>query len=117
MSTSKTINKVKSSTDCWVVTWESLAANETGDANEMPGSSDRSVTISGTLSGATVIVEGSNNGTDYFTLTDPQGNPISFTSTKLKAISEITAFTRPRINGGDGLTNVRIDICIKGQTF
>ena len=62
--------------------------------------SDRSAQIVGTFGGATVVVNGSNDGTNYAPVTDPQGNAISKTSAAIEAISEATLFVRPTHSGG-----------------
>lgn len=46
--------------------------------------------VFGTFGSATVTIEGSLNGVDWATLTDPQGNALTFTSARIEAISEAT---------------------------
>lgn len=62
--------------------------------------SDRSVQIVGTFGGATIVLNGSNDGTNYAGLTDPQGNAISKTSAAIEAISEATLWVNPTHSGG-----------------
>lgn len=89
-----------------VVAWNDLPNGDSGDPFECPGWSDRSVQIQGTLGvGGTVVIEGSNDGVNYVTLTDPQGNALSFTAVgRIEAISELTRWIRPRVTAGDGAT-------------
>lgn len=97
-----------------VVTWALLtAANAVGAAIEMPGSSDRSVQIDGTFDSATVVLQGSNDGETWFTLTDPQGNAISKTSAALEMISELTRYIRPSTSGGGGSQSVNVRVLLK----
>lgn len=97
-----------------VVTWSALtAANAAGTAIEMPGSSDRSVQIDGTFDSATVVLQGSNDGSTWFTLTDPQGNAISKTSAALEMISELTRYIRPSTSGGGGSQSVNVRVLLK----
>lgn len=93
-----------------VVSWTLTQADGTGDAVELPGSPDRSAQIRGTFNGATVVVEGSNDGTNYETLTDPQGNAISKTAAAIEAITEMTRKIRPKLTGGDGSTSVVVSM-------
>lgn len=73
----------------------------------MPGSSVRSVQFTGTFgTGGTILLEGSNDGTNYVTLTDPQGNAISKTAAGIEAIEETTVYIRPRVSAGDGTTSL-----------
>lgn len=101
------------SNDCWSITWTGLGDADTGSAVRLASASDRSVSISGTFAGATVTVQGSNDGSNWFTLTDPQGNPISRTSAGLEQIAEVTKFTRVVTSGGLG-TSVNVVIYAKG---
>lgn len=57
--------------------------------------------------GGTVLIEGSNDGTNYVTLTDGAGSALSFTAAGLKAITEAVKWIRPRVSAG---TSVRADI-------
>jgi len=83
-----------------VVQWSGLAADEAGDPIPFSQYTDKSVQVGGTLGGAAVRLQGSNDGTNWFTLTDPQGNPLSFSSPGLEAVSEATRFVRPAVVGG-----------------
>lgn len=65
---------------------------------------DRSVQITGTFNGGSVVIEGSNNGADWQPLTDPQGNPITVTSAKIEQIEECVRYVRPRVTSGSGLS-------------
>jgi len=93
-----------------------LAAGESGDAFLLPGYADRSVQVFGTFGGASVVFEGSNqDGTPatYATLSDPQGNGLTFTAAGLKAVLEMTRVVRPRVIGGDGTTSLTIILFAK----
>ena len=61
-----------------------------------------SVQVSGTFGGATVVLQGSNDGTTYTTLKDLQGNSLSFTSAGYAEFSSGAAFIKPSISGGTG---------------
>jgi hypothetical protein len=73
---------------------------------------DRSVQVDGTFGGGTVTVEGSNDGTNWFTLRDPQGTSLSFTSAGLKQIMETTLFMRANLTSGTTVT-VNITVCAR----
>lgn len=100
--------------DVWLATWAGVGNADQGTAVPMSMSSDRSVQIEGTFGGATVLIEGSNDGVFWRTLTDPQGNPISKTSPSIEQISEITRYVRPSTTGGAG-TNLTVSLIMKGQ--
>ena len=61
-----------------------------------------SVQVSGTFGGATVVLQGSVDGTTYATLKDLQGNNLSFTSAGYAEFSSGAAFIKPSISGGTG---------------
>lgn len=100
--------------DVYLATWPAMGNADTGLPVAMSGSSDRSVQIEGTFGGATVVIQGSNNGTNYQLLTDPQGNDISKTTADLEAITELTRYVRPVTSGGTG-TSVTVSLLLRGK--
>ena len=109
-----TINDYENSAN--LITWSGLlfSSLDTGDPYEVPGFSDRTVQFSGTfgVSGA-VQIEGSNDGTNYIILTDPQGNNITKTAASIEAVTELPRFIRPRVTAGDGTTNLIASLFMK----
>lgn len=92
MATTLTETNLKKLDKCSTFQW-TLASGETGDAAEViPG--DRCVQMFGTF-GATVTLQGSLDGTNWFTLTDGIGNNIAMTSAGGKQIHELVRFIRP----------------------
>lgn len=89
----------------YVVTW-TMGNADTGVAVSLASATDRSVQFTGTFGSATVVLEGSNDGTNFVTLTDPQGNAISKTSAALEQIEELTQYIRVSTSGGTGTTIV-----------
>jgi hypothetical protein len=85
-----------------VVQWSAIGTDDVGDALPFSQYTDKSVQVTGTFGGASVRLQGSNDGTNWFTLTDPQGNPLSFSAAGLEAVSEATRFVRPSVVGGVG---------------
>ncbi len=100
--------------DVYIVQWPAVGNADTGTAVPLSGGSDRSVQVSGTFGAATILIEGSNDGTNYVVLTDPQGNSLSKTSAAIEAISELTRYIRCSSSGGTG-TNVNVTLLVKGQ--
>lgn len=98
----------------YLVQWSNIGDADTCTAVPMSGGSDRSVQITGTFSSATVVIQGSNDGTNYAPLTDPQGNAISKTAASLEAISELTRYIKPTTSGGSS-SSVTVSLLIKGQ--
>ena len=93
------------------ILWSPLANGDSGAPFSMPGWADRSVQIRGTFGvGGTVLIEGSNDGTNYVTLNDAQGVALSKAAAALSQISQTTRFIRPRVSAGDGTTSITVTL-------
>ena len=91
------------------VTWNALtAADAVGHPIRFPEWGDRSIQIAGTFDTATVVIEGSNDGSNYVTLTDVLGNLLSFTSAGLKQVTEVPKYVRPSTSGGGGSQDIDV---------
>jgi hypothetical protein len=88
--------------------WETLAANEVGQAVICGAFPDKAVQLVGTF-GGNMLIEGSldPDGTVWATLNDPQGNPLSAISTaKIEQVLEHCYAIRP--SAGAGVTDVDV---------
>lgn len=75
---------------------------------------DRSVQVSGTFGGASVDIEGSNDGSNWSTLNDPQGNALTFSGgSRIEAILELSRYIRPKVTGGDGTTAILVSMLVR----
>lgn len=75
---------------------------------------DRSIQVEGTFgAGGQISLQGSNDGVNYHTLHDPFNNQIIITSTSIVQVTEVTAWMKPLLNGGDGSTSLTITICVR----
>lgn len=97
-----------------VVVWAALANGDDGDPIELVGQGDRSIQFAGTFDTSTIVWEGSNDGSTWATLTDPQGNAISKTAAAIEAISEMTRYMRPKCTAGGGSTAIVPTLFVKG---
>lgn len=89
------------------VQWAGLLSNDEGDLLHVPGHSLKSIQFSGPFGDAgKVVLEGSNDGKNFVVLTDPQGNPIIKTKPSLENIEELVYYIRPKVLGGDAITNI-----------
>lgn len=102
--------------NCIIVTWEGLDGDDTGRPVRLPWESDKTVQLGAgggnTHGGSTTILQGSNDvradpdhadhsNAVWFTLTDPQGNAISrTTSALLEQVQENCLWYRPSQSGG-----------------
>lgn len=108
MATRNHARSATGNTGAFVANWTGLLAGDDGDGMPFAQYTDKSAQVIGTFGGATVRIEGSNNGTDWAVLTDPQGNDLLITSAKIERVTEATVHVRPRIIGGDGTTNLSV---------
>ena len=76
------------------------------------------VQVAGTIgAGFNMVVEGSNDGTTYYTLNDQANAAIAFTALGLKTVRDQPAFIRPRVTAGDGTTNVTVTMALQKAAF
>jgi hypothetical protein len=88
-----------------IATW--AAETTAGNASisryaPLVSASTASVQVTGTFGGATVVLQGSNDGTNYVTIKDLTGTDISLTSAGIREFSSGCAFFKPSISGGTG---------------
>lgn len=94
--------------DAMVITWAAMGDSDTATPVQAPlPYIDKSCQVEGTFSGATMVLQGSNDATtsangNYETLNDPGGNAISLTTKGLKQVTEATAWIKPATSGGTG---------------
>jgi hypothetical protein len=91
--------------------WTGLLNGDSGLPITAATLSNKTVQVVGTFgTGGTVVIEGSNDGTNYDTLTDPQGNALTFLAAGLKSILENPQYIRPNVTVGDGTTDLSVFI-------
>lgn len=93
-------------------TWETLTAGDDGEPVLRIEFVDRSVQVIGTFGGATILIQGSNDGVNYYTLNDLQGNALTFSVAGLKGVAEPTKYIKPVVSGG---ATVDIDVILFGK--
>lgn len=94
--------------DCRAVTWGPLTTtNVDGSPVGFMGSADKSIQVTGTWgAGGTLVFQGSNDGTTWFTLNDLQTVALSKTANFLEGVAESTLYVRPLVTAGDGTTSL-----------
>ena len=71
------------------------------------------VQVTGTFGGATIALQVSNNGTNFVTLNDAVGSPITFTAAGMREFSTAALFIKPTSSGGTA-DNVTVTITLRG---
>src|SRR5574341_1634216 len=87
--------------------WTPITSGDVGswlDASQYP---DKTVQVAGVWGGATLVIQGSNDGgTTAFTLTDPQGNAIFATTDIMEQVQENPKAIRPNCTVGGASTSL-----------
>ena len=84
------------------ILWETLTESDTATAQLTGGIGPAigSVQFVGTFGSATVVLQGSNDNSNWVTLQDFEGAPISFAVTGAADFSTAMAYIRPSATGG-----------------
>lgn len=101
------------STNVLVATWTGLtnATSDTGEPLDLLDFADYTVEFTGTFgAGGTIVLEGSNVGSAYYTLNDVQASAITKTSAGIEQVAEAPRWIRPRVSAGDGTTSLTCTI-------
>lgn len=98
-----------------VWTWTGVSTADTATEVE-PGGQEAiaaSVQMEGTWGSATVVLQGSNDGTNWATLKDLSGSDISFTADGMADFSSAALFIRPSSSGGTA-DDVNVTLAMRG---
>jgi hypothetical protein len=72
-----------------------------------------SVQVTGTFGGATITLQGSNDGTNFVTLKDSAGTAISVTAAGMAEFSTAALYLKPTSSGGTA-DNVTVTVILRG---
>lgn len=90
-----------------VITWPGIGNGDDGRPVKIAKWADKTIHFTGTFgSGGTVKLQGSNDGTNWLDLTDPQGAGISKSGAAIEAVTENPLYIRPAVTAGDGTTAI-----------
>lgn len=114
---SLTRTDLKTTVPAAIIGWTGLDSDDSGSPAQMADFPDKTVTITGTFgTGGAISIQGSNNNTNWFSLTDPQGNPIEKTAAAMELITENPLYIRPLVTAGDGTTSLTVQVlCLKSS--
>jgi len=95
-----------------VASWSTLTASgDLGLPICLAAWSDKTVVVTGDFTGSpTIIIEGSNDGTNFVQISNRQGTAMSFTAAGLNTSQDRPVFVRPRLTAGAGGGNVVVSI-------
>jgi hypothetical protein len=97
--------------------YTALATTDTCTPARLPHVADKSVQITGTAgSGGSITLQGSNDGTNWVTLTNVAGAALSgLLPGTINQITEETLFIQPLVVSGDGTTAMNVIVVGKAQ--
>ncbi len=87
---------------CVQTLWETVTESDSAAVLELPGASDRTVHFYGTWGSATGVLQGTLDGTNFFTCHDGVGAEISMTTNGVAFVAENCLQYRPSFSGGSG---------------
>ena len=87
-----------------VYLWETLTESDTGASQLIGGTQPvhGSFQVIGTFGSATVVLQESNDNTNWVTVQDLEGADVTFSATGLLNFSSASAYFRPSASGGTG---------------
>lgn len=93
-----------------LVTWETLTDGDSGEPVLVARYADKTVHSDGSYSGSgSITMQGSNNNTAWFTLSDHADTDISLTADTVGAvIAQNPLWIRPLVASGDGSTDIDV---------
>ena len=97
------------------VVWEAIGNADQGTPEQLSRFPLHSVQMSGTFGGATVVLQGSDDGVTYFTLKDVTGANVSATGNARFDMENVPEHIRPSSSGGTG-TDVDVIVTSKSNT-
>lgn len=108
-----TIDAVGQANNAILATWAGLVNGDDGAAVEWLDFSDRCIQVAGTFGGATLAIQGSNDGANWSVLNNPQGDPLAFTGSGLGQVLELPRYMSPLVTAGDDTTNLTVTLCAR----
>jgi hypothetical protein len=100
-----TVTRLQAGLDVRLVSWAALGNGDDGAVLELVDYADMTFSVDGTFgAGGSITLKGSNDGTNYYPLTDPGGTAITRTAAGTKSVTETPRFIKPFVTAGDGTT-------------
>lgn len=101
-----------------MVSWTGVSTADTMTEYKVRGPAGEfaSVQLTGTWGSATVVLQGSNDATTWFTLKDVAGSSISATANAYFEFKTAAKFIKPSSSGGTG-DNVDVKVTLRGRPY
>ena len=98
-----------------IITWTPITEADVGRGALVMGASGAvgAMQVNGTFGSATITLQGSNDGTNFYALTDPAGNDVALGAAGIIDFSTAAAYIRPATAGGTG-SSLTVTVCLRG---
>jgi hypothetical protein len=92
-------------------TWPNMANGDVGAPVNWTNFMDRSIQVEGVFgTGGSVAVEGSNNGTNFRSVSDMRGNALAINTARIEQLEDCVFLLRPNVTAGDGTTLLNVTL-------
>lgn len=99
-----------------VIAWKGILTGNRGAVVDVSQYEDLSIQFFGMFGdGASIRLEGSNDGENFVTLSDPQGNSLVKIADSIEAVVERTRYIRPAVDGGNSDTKLNAYLFMKAR--
>jgi len=97
-----------------LIKWEALVSGSLdGIGVPVAKFADKTVQVIGTFDTATITIQGSNDNTNWFTLTELDGTALVWTAAYGAAISESPWYIRPLVSSVGGSTDLDVLLLVR----
>lgn len=98
-----------------VITWANVETGDTATESLISGQSGAigTIQVQGTFGGATISLQGSNDGINFSNITDAAGNAVTLSAAGLREFSTAAPYLRPGVSGGTGM-KVTVTLVVRG---
>ena len=95
--------------------WEALATGDTINALKLSGEGAEraSVQVTGTFDGATVKIQTSNDGTNFYDIKDIHNTAVSTSAAAIFEFTSAAVYVAPNISGGNGNSDVDVTLYMR----
>lgn len=97
-----------------LISWTLTSADDTGDSFEFSNFADRTWQATGTWGGATLALEGSNDGQNWFALSNlASGSAATLTADGGASTLELPRYGRPRLSTAGTGASIEVSVCAR----
>lgn len=93
------------------ITWSGMNGGDSGSAVKVANWTKKAVAFTGTWNSASATLQGSNDGTNYYVLTNEQGVAVSATANSMQTVGTNPLYIKPVMTGATS-GSIVIDLII-----